>query len=667
MLLSLAYHIRLLEGQVSRWRQTPKQIQLSTVPPLADSLSILQHPDSSSEDSDSDVSDDIVKEVTLGNLKAMTLENISDSWPRHFGRSSNMMMVQTAVKLKKELIGRKMDSRPSLMEFRDLKRYQRPQFWERYDWERKDEPQLPLVFPENDFLHNLVKLYFLHVHPYFPLLHRPSFEKAISEGLHLQNRRFGNVVLSVCAIAARFSDDPRVLVEGAEDNFHSSGWRWFEQASPSRTLLIQSPTLEDLQCCCLSTLYLLGTSLTDSIWVIVGLGIRLAQDMGFHRKKKLRPDGQSSLRTVEGELCTRAFWVLINLDVLLSTAFGRPRATTSDDFDLELPMEIDDEYWENANPAQPADITSRTSFFVYYCKLLEIAGFAQRALYSINRSYFWRKLAPTGPDWQQKAVAEIDSALNQWFASLPEYLRWDSNKEDSIFLRQSAVLHAAYYWTQIQVHGQFIRPSRNGSAQNPSLFESALAICANAARCSVSILEIQHRFQFRLPILFTAPAFAAAIILLICSWTKRSSRTLDASKDLQGVHRCLDLIAMHEHRYQTAGRLRDILKSIINMGNQHFEADSSGGQSTSLRTDELPRNSSPESNASPSFDVDIAGMESGTSSYIPTDPYFSAAAALSAPGLDSGLYSYSPSDSQDWPMDVVSSSFASESEANWSS
>jgi len=71
---------------------------------------------------------------------------------------------------------------------------------------------------------------------------------------------------------------------------------------------------------------------------MVGIGIRLAQDVGAHRRKT----GRDSL-TVEGELWKRAFWyislslttfslfirrfrVLVCMDRSISAALGRPCA-----------------------------------------------------------------------------------------------------------------------------------------------------------------------------------------------------------------------------------------------------------------------------------------------------------------------------------------------------
>lgn len=109
-----------------------------------------------------------------------------------------------------------------------------------------NEPRTQYNFPEPDLLRDLVDLYFEHVNLFLPLLHRPTFERSISEGLHLRNELFGANVLLVCANGSRFSDDPRVLLDG-EQSRHSSGWRWFDQVQMVKKSFLSPPTLYDLQ------------------------------------------------------------------------------------------------------------------------------------------------------------------------------------------------------------------------------------------------------------------------------------------------------------------------------------------------------------------------------------------------------------------------------------
>ena len=69
----------------------------------------------------------------------------------------------------------------------------------------------------------LVNHYFREINIFCPLLHRPTFVSDVVARRHYTDRDFAPVVLLVCAIGARFSDDPRVLVEGT--NSRHSGAR----------------------------------------------------------------------------------------------------------------------------------------------------------------------------------------------------------------------------------------------------------------------------------------------------------------------------------------------------------------------------------------------------------------------------------------------------------
>lgn len=115
-------------------------------------------------------------------------------------------------------------------------------------WENRREP---LAFPQPDLLTALVDLYFENVNIFTVLLHRPSFMKDIEDELHLYDYGFRQVVLLVCANGARFSEDPRVFIEG-DRSLYSAGWKWFTQVDLSRKSLLASPTLYDLQMHCVS-------------------------------------------------------------------------------------------------------------------------------------------------------------------------------------------------------------------------------------------------------------------------------------------------------------------------------------------------------------------------------------------------------------------------------
>ena len=95
----------------------------------------------------------------------------------------------------------------------------------------------------------LVDLYFVNLNPLVPLLHRPSFERKIAQGVHIRDPAFGTAYLLVCAAASRYSDDSRVLLDGVKGEMAelSAGWRYFQQVQMVRRTLLGSPSLEDLQ------------------------------------------------------------------------------------------------------------------------------------------------------------------------------------------------------------------------------------------------------------------------------------------------------------------------------------------------------------------------------------------------------------------------------------
>ena len=114
---------------------------------------------------------------------------------------------------------------------------------------RSEPPHPPEAFPDAALVAELVDGYFVHFNVYFPLLHRPTFEAGIRDGLHLRNEGFGSTVLLVCAIGARFSDDTRVLPPETR-SWHWAGWVWFQRVSSARKLVhLSSPCVYDLQIC----------------------------------------------------------------------------------------------------------------------------------------------------------------------------------------------------------------------------------------------------------------------------------------------------------------------------------------------------------------------------------------------------------------------------------
>ena len=110
------------------------------------------------------------------------------------------------------------------------------------------EDRLPVFtdFPPSDLMRDLVELYFRNINDVIPLLHEPTFKQAIETQLHLRRGGFGATLLLVCANGARFTDDPRVILDGSTLR-QSAGWKWFNQVDITRRSPYAPPRLYDIQ------------------------------------------------------------------------------------------------------------------------------------------------------------------------------------------------------------------------------------------------------------------------------------------------------------------------------------------------------------------------------------------------------------------------------------
>ncbi|GJE90306.1 fungal specific transcription factor domain-containing protein [Phanerochaete sordida] len=382
--------------------------------------------------------------------------------------------------------------------------------------------------------------------------------QGIASGLHLADEGFGAVLLLVCALGARFSTDPTRLPPGVT-SWQLEGWRWFDQVRMARKFMSLTKTsLYDLQIPVLAAVYAASLGLPYANCALVGYGLRLAQELGAHRRTTY-----GTLPTAEDELKRRVFWCLIAIDRAMCTILGRPCSIQDADFDLDFPTECDDEFWVAENPEQafkqPSGRPSTVSHFVWYLKLMQINSRALQNIYSLQG---FKTLQ--NPGHAQQVVTDLDSALNSWADSLPDFLKYDSSRVDAPFAAQAASLHAAYLTLRIFVHRPFITMTRKVPVPFPSF-----AICTNAARSCIQVLDryfalsgpvlLCHFYHFHIGSLFQA-----GIIMLLHVWQgMRAGTGSDTTQEFELVGRALRVLKSLELHWDIAGRLWDILHHLL--------------------------------------------------------------------------------------------------------
>ncbi|THU96982.1 hypothetical protein K435DRAFT_778274 [Dendrothele bispora CBS 962.96] len=553
LLVKLANRVRELENELKNYQMTSvfHSGEETSTGPLISTMSSQPEPQSTESESDEKLKtlDHDVEKLSR------QFSQFSFGLPSkaHFGESSTYKLLFAAMDHAKGMSGT-MSSDWGMI----INHIKRPQYWTTPSWLLKSMTVIPrssFEFPPAHLLHQFVNAYFVQQEVYSPLLHRPTFEKGLAQGLHLRDDSFGAVVLAVCALGARIGS-PSPIKDRPGD-------KWFNQIRLENFFFRETLELHHLQlyCLCLSYLYANAEGVDDS-WLISGLSIRRSHEKGIHRRY-----AQNAQRpTIEGELWKRAFWMLIFHEARLVTVFGRPAATTIQDFDLGPLIECDDEYWEPKDHtqesfSQPSGKPSTTSYWNCYMKLMEIYGLSTLTIYSARRSEIGNKMGVGSLEWYEKVVMQLDSALNKWLDSVPEHLQWDKKHDSQLFFSQSALLYSIYYWIQIQVHRPFIpRPGQDKSV----LSFPSLAICTNAARSCIRVCESHCRRAFTQWTGFFIPLLNSAIILALnMARSSQLKLNFDPAKEMRDIYIATDLMRLYELRYPLAGRFVDIVNIVI--------------------------------------------------------------------------------------------------------
>ncbi|KAI0819576.1 fungal-specific transcription factor domain-containing protein [Trametes gibbosa] len=554
--------------------------------------------------------DEVMRNQIVSGMAKLSLQPVS---LRYHGKSSGWVFIQATEGFRQEYIRETLP--PSARGGGGFSHATTSRKYERQPWiERPLHEHLfaPEDFPSEDLMGSLVNFYFRHYNDYTPLLHEPTFLQNIKEKLHLRIPGFGATVLLTCAIGARYSNDRRVLLERT-DMWQSAGYKWFQKVDEMHKSLLASVHVYDVQIPALATLYMQTTILPHCSWIMIGVGLRKAMDIGAHRKSmyKAKP-------TVEDELWRRAFWVLVVLEWGSSYGLGRPPCLHEEEYDVALPTECDDEYWITDDPEQafkqPPDKPSKVASWNCFIRLFKVIAYASRTIFSIRKSK--SQMVNGDQQWEDRIVAELDSELNKWADTVPEHLKWNPNCENTLWLSQAATLHAVYCQVQITVHRSYLT-SRRGS---PHALAS-LIICTNAARSSVQVIDQLYQ-RLRTPIARNAGTlFNAGLVLLISMWgQRRSGRHAGADRDQEYVRKCIEMLSVVEREYNVAERLRDMLQNFLAVDVSRTSAPDSatqdgpdGPNADTIEREDVEQRASQESTGS----NEAAPTTSSASSFVP--------------------------------------------------
>lgn len=285
-------------------------------------------------------------------------------------------------------------------------------------------------FPPYDLLYGLVDLFFRHVYPWCPILHRQTTLNSLfgDSGLKEADRI---LLHAIVATTLKFSSDPRLTPEKRTQ---------YHQNSKEKVLLygIENSSVQSLQALVILSLDVIGCSNGPPGWNMLALITRSVVQLGLAMETyspMVTPQYASiyTLRAVvlseskdwiEEESRRRLFWMIYVLDRYATVATAFEFALHDKEIDRRLPCR-DDLYIRNI-PAETRwyrtssrsdnsmDRPENLGSFSYY---VEILGILSRIHIFLKKPVDITSLSDV-EKWQGE-YRELDNAIEQWKYNLP--------------------------------------------------------------------------------------------------------------------------------------------------------------------------------------------------------------------------------------------------------
>lgn len=310
--------------------------------------------------------------------------------------------------------------------------------------------QLIASVPEKKVADRLLSLWFNSPDPFKPILHAPTFQEEYKRFWRNPNHTpimWLGLLFSIISLSASFGlreTDPnseqakRILQE--VNRYHSLA------ASAAILADFTKPKEYTIECLVLYTAGLRSNNAFVNVWLMIGLIVRLALRMGYHRDPKHYPN----ITPFHGEMRRRTWGIISMIDVLISFQLGLPSMVKTIQSDAEPPHNLLDRDFNPETKVLPPSrgINELTPSSYTRAKLKITRVFADAAELS------HATIPPT-----REVMMELDRRLEDAKNSIPPLLSMPDTSDivtdpaeqlmcrfnlDLLYLKAKIVLHRRY-------------------------------------------------------------------------------------------------------------------------------------------------------------------------------------------------------------------------------
>ena len=241
----------------------------------------------------------------------------------------------------------------------------------------------------------------------YPVFHEPSLLALVDSVLEGSEDPYEKFVTWMI-IAIGLQKHPNLNLAGAGDSYYLGALSFLED-------VVRRRNIQTLQCFVLIGEYSLLTPTRTAIFFIIGLAMRLLQDLGFHQEHTIANNQDGSAASVlEVDLRRRAYWAVVTMDYGLAHSLGRPSIMATlheqDHVNVAWFAEVEDEFI-CPHGILPCPISTRKWIAIHFYKMRLLQLEIRRALYLEKR--------PTPTGHSDPWFEEMHNKLLLWKRSNP--------------------------------------------------------------------------------------------------------------------------------------------------------------------------------------------------------------------------------------------------------
>lgn len=326
--------------------------------------------------------------------------------------------------------------------------------------------EIRLVLPPKDVALQLIYTTWNKACVLFRFYHRPSLLEEV-EFLYSMDpanytdrqQRFLPFLYLLLACGLLFSRLNQLSKDN--DSLEDDGFNYFLEARK----LIDITNVGDIsliQTIVMMIMYLQCLARLSTCYLYIGIAMRSALKEGLHRNLLIFQSSKRRLDPIEVDTRKRLFFTIYKMDIYINSLLGLPVSVNEDEFDQELPEDLDDENVTRGsyNFEEQSGRLSSSACANHHTKLMIVMSHVVKELYPIKVKGTSGKRDGTGI---HERVNKLEIELQNWLDNLPPELKptdpSDSQSGKDIperFVLANFYLHLAFLNCLIMLYRPFI-------------------------------------------------------------------------------------------------------------------------------------------------------------------------------------------------------------------